>query len=64
MDGTDDIKARAKKVLDSAPTEEVAVEKLEELGLDCPCVSFSEPNEFGYMMKMGMAFSGQKTIYF
>lgn len=67
MKDTDDIKAikaKARQTLSKAPTEDAAVKDLEAIGLIMPVVSFSEPDTFGQMMKMGMAFYEREVIYF
>ncbi|MFZ4648381.1 MAG: hypothetical protein ACOYMB_01955 [Patescibacteria group bacterium] len=64
MSNLDDIKEKAKKVLNDASTEKEAEEKLTGIGLTTPFVTFSKPNKAGYVMKMGMAYYKDEIINF
>jgi len=64
MCSIDDMKLKAKQALNDSSSEDEAVNRLKDLGLVAPTVSFSQPNEAGQMMKMGMARYGQKSISF
>lgn len=63
MDNTE-IERKANEILKNAVSENDAIEALKEIGLSPAMVTFSEPNDAGQVMKMGMAQYGDEIIDF